>query len=147
MTISSLQTYETVLFEFCYSCELFKELHRKNSTCIQLPIDVQSSKLQLHPFLLLGFEYWFMYSTIKRRTAGGPGRTQLTHTSGQRRGENELRRGWINMPLRMLPCFTALSLCRAQKELWASLVVNPLRNERANTFSLTGKHTHTHLGM
>lgn len=45
------------------------------------------------------------------------------------------------MSLRTLPCFTPLW---APRELRASLMVNPLCNRRANTFSPLGKHTHTH---
>lgn len=68
---------------------------------------------------------------------GGTSRAQLTLTSGQSRGENELRSGWIKHVSKDV----ALFYCFLCSEGAASLPLmgNPLCNEREN------QHTHTHV--
>lgn len=66
---------------------------------------------QMDRFLFFCIHYWFTWSTNKGWTVGGTSRAQLTHTSGQCRGENEV--GEQNMSLRTLACFVVFCAQRA----------------------------------
>lgn len=109
--------------------------------CAQNPFTALSPpELQNPSFVSSCVEYWFIYTAIKVNSGRASPGTADTRTSGQTRGENEQKRGWIKHVSEDVESFQCF-LCRAGGEPWASLMVNPLCNERTDAFSLTGKYT------
>lgn len=92
LSITFLQSTKTVLLGLCSLVLNILVSHRRDvSTCIHCRIDIPFPSTSISRLSVL--QCWVLIHLLhNERWAAG---SQLTHTSGQRRGENELRRGWI----------------------------------------------------